>query len=69
MSDPRPFTHAQLHDLAGRAIGRVDAFGTRGATDLSTDQIEALVCVAVLAGVASIPAGTPPTYMNEGDPL
>ena len=69
MTDPRPFPHAQLHDLAGRAIGRVDAYGTRGATSLSTNQIEALVCVAVLAGVAPIPIGTPETLIIEGDPL
>lgn len=65
----RPFTVAEVRDLAGRAIGRVDALGTRGATDLSTDQIEALVCVAVLAGIEPIPMGTPPTLTHEGDPL
>ena len=49
------FTMPELLMLAGRAIGRIDARGPRGAEQASHDEIIAMATLLVLFGIAAIP--------------
>jgi len=53
-------TVAALLTAAGRALWKVDRLGPRGATCVSTDEIEALAGVAALAGVVPLAPGEAP---------
>lgn len=59
MADPCRFTEAELLDLAGRAIGRIDARGRRGAEQATDEEIVAMALLLALLGVPSIPPSTP----------
>lgn len=52
MSDP--MSRDEILSHAGRAIGKVDRDGTRGLTCLTMVETEALVLVAVAAGVPAL---------------
>lgn len=51
MADPVPFTPEEMSRLAGQAIAKIDAMGTRGVDRCSTDEIVALAACAALLGV------------------
>lgn len=55
---PQPFasTRAML-ELAGRALGRIDAQGIRGVTLCSADEIAAMAGTLALFGLVPIPPG------------
>jgi hypothetical protein len=43
---------------AGRALGRIDTYGERGLTMLSTNDIEAMALALVMRGIKAIPPNT-----------
>jgi hypothetical protein len=43
---------------AGRALGRIDAYGERGLDTLSTNDLEAMAIALVLLGLKAIPPNT-----------
>lgn len=58
MSDPKthaPFTENEMLDLAARAIGKIDARGSRGIERLTNDEIEAMALTLVCLGMKPIP--------------
>ncbi len=57
MSDP--FTVPELLAHAGRAIGKVDARGPRGAEKVTTDEIIAMAMLLAVFGVPSTPFSPP----------
>lgn len=62
----RPFTRDEVHDLAGRGLGKVDLYGPRGATLVSLEEIIAMAMALALLGVRPIPPGTPsPTPIDH----
>jgi hypothetical protein len=44
----RPMTAAELLALADRAVARIDLWGQRGVTGVSTEEIAAMACVIAL---------------------
>lgn len=44
---------------AARGLGKVDAYGPRGATLVSQEEIEAMAGTLALCGVTPIPPGAP----------
>lgn len=59
MPEPRRFTEDELITLSGRAIGKIDARGRRGAEQATEDEIVAMALLLALLGVPSIPPSTP----------
>lgn len=53
------WTEAELFATAARAVGKIDAHGTRGATMLSLDEIEAMAGALIVLGwdMAAPPPG------------
>ena len=58
---PERFTIPQLVEHAGRAIGKVDARGRRGAEKVTHEEIEAMAALLAVLGIAAIPPSTPPS--------
>ena len=54
---PEIWTEARLRQLAGRALGRIDAQGPRGATLVSIEEIIAMAAMLAVFGLQSIPPG------------
>ena len=54
-----PFSETRMLTLAGRAVGKVDATGVRGATLVTVEEVETMATALALMGVPSIPPGTP----------
>lgn len=54
-----PFTQTDLILLAGRAIGKIDLRGPRGAEQASTEEVIAMATLLVILGIPSIPPSTP----------
>ena len=50
-----PFSEDEMLDLAARAIGKIDARGTRGIERLTNDEIEAMALTLVCLGMKPIP--------------
>lgn len=57
MPDATPFTLAQIVDLAGRAMGKVDLWGHRGATLVSAEEKVAMATALAILGVRPILPG------------
>ncbi|KAB6715836.1 hypothetical protein [Roseobacter sp. TSBP12] len=58
MSAPKthaPFSEDEMLDLAARAIGKIDARGSRGIERLTNDEIEAMALTLVCLGMKPIP--------------
>lgn len=55
MTDPRRFVTSELIDLAMGAADRINREGTRGATNVSVDQIIAMACLLVILDTKSTP--------------
>ena len=52
-----PWTEAEMLTLAARGVGKVDAYGSRGATLVSRDEIEAMALTLALFGLRPLPPG------------
>ena len=46
-------------ERAARGLGKVDAEGTRGATRVTTDEIEAMAGTLAAFGLVALPPGAP----------
>lgn len=57
MADPIPFEAAEMLELASRAVGKVDAWGPRGATLVSVEELEAMAAALVSFGLVATPPG------------
>lgn len=55
MSDLR--TDREILTQAARALGKVDFYGDRGLTLISSNEIEAMAIALVLLGLVAIPPG------------
>ena len=49
-----PVTEAEMLDHAARAVGKVDLYGSRGVTMVSTEEIEAMALTLALLGLRAI---------------
>lgn len=55
-AEPPPLkTAREILTGAGRALGRIDLWGTRGLTGLSVEAIEDMALALVLLGLVAIP--------------
>lgn len=64
MRDESPFELTEMLECASRAIGKVDAWGPRGATLVSAEEIEAMATALVCLGlVATAPGAAPPAII------
>jgi hypothetical protein len=50
----RPMTAAELLALADRAVARIDLWGQRGVTGVSTEEIAAMACVIALTDATGL---------------
>ena len=59
MPDPIPLTREQMLERAARALGKVDAWGRRGVTMITADEIEAMACLLAALGLVPAAPGQP----------
>jgi len=62
-NSPKYFDHNEMLKLAANAVNKVDLLGPRGTTLCTMNEIDALVCVAVLSGLLPIPGAKPQTKL------
>lgn len=66
MPDPVRLTIADMLARAATAVGKVDSWGRRGVTMVTSDEIEAMACLLAALG---LPAMTPGESVTPGHPL
>lgn len=54
---PERFTVRDMLEHAARALGKVDAYGPRGVTNVTAIEIEAMAGTLALAGLIPVPPG------------
>lgn len=65
----RPWTHAEVMDLAARGAGKVDLLGPRGATLVSVEETIAMALALALLGLRPIPPGAAPAAPLDHPPM
>lgn len=58
MADPARLTREEMLERSARALGRYDAWGRRGLTMITADEIEAMACLLAALGL-------PPLGLDE----
>ena len=56
-AETQRLTEAQILRRAATGLGKVDAYGLRGASLISMDEIEAMAALLALCGLIPIPPG------------
>lgn len=69
MAQPDRWTERQMFELAARGVGKVDAWGERGLTLISKDEIAAMAGALAALGMVTIQPGAsaPDHLFIEGD--
>ena len=67
MRDPVRWTEAEMHHLAARGVLKVDLLGTRGAMQVTCDEVAAMAAVIALSGALPSDLLKPETLKRKSD--
>lgn len=66
MPDPLRLNRAEMLERAASALGKIDAWGRRGVTMVTADEIEAMACLLAALGLPPLSAGA---AVDPGGPV
>ncbi|GAA0311556.1 MULTISPECIES: hypothetical protein [Rhodovulum] len=69
MTDPAPWTEAEMLEAAARAVGKIDARGPLGLIRVTSREIEAMALTLVCLGVVPIPPDAPRPDRSPFSPI